>query len=314
MPALTTGRHCDKPYACRFFNHCIALDPPGPAHPIELLPGIAGKNLARRLRETKGYVSLLEPEPAELTGNDATLYRRMQRAHRSGEPALEAHSGDALAVLPWPRYYLDFEGIDLPVPHWVGVRPYEQVPFQWSLHIEHETGEFEHREFLDLSGDDPSLPCIAALLHAIPPDGTGPIFVYFKTYEEYRLRELGERHPKYAANLARLIDRLVDLLPLVRDSYYHPAMRGSFSIKKVLPTIAPELDYAELGDVTDGTAAQVAYLYAVFEPGMTAERKELYRRDLLRYCARDTWAMVEVAWCLQRLGRPAISVAHAPQA
>jgi hypothetical protein len=186
------------------------------------------------------------------------------------------------------------------VPQWAGVRPYEQVPFQWSCHVEHETGEFAHHEFLDLSGDDPSLPCIKALLRAIPPEGAGPIFVYFRAYEEGRLRELGERHPAFAPDLQRLIARLVDLLPLVRESYYHPAMRGSFSIKKVLPTIAPDLDYGELGGVSDGTAAQVAYLYAVFEPGMTAERKERYRQELLRYCARDTWAMVEVAWFLQR--------------
>jgi hypothetical protein len=300
MPVVTTGRQCDNPYSCHFFTYCRALDPPGPAHPIELLPGIAGKNLARKLRETKGYDSLLQPAPSELTGNEASLYRRIQRAHATGEPVLEADSGDTLTRLPWPRYYLDFEGIDLPVPQWAGVRPYEQVPFQWSCHVEHESGVFEHREFLDLSGDDPSVPCIEALLREIPPDGAGPIFVYSKAYEEGRLRELGERHPAHAPSLQRLIDRLVDLLPLVRESYYHPAMRGSFSIKKVLPTIAPDLDYGELGGVSDGTAAQVAYLYAVFEPGMTGERKEQYRQELRRYCARDTWAMVEVAWFLQR--------------
>ena len=305
MPVVTTGKQCDKPYACPFFSHCSALDPQGPEHPIELLPGGAGKNLARKLRVAKGYVSLLEPAAEELTGDDASLYQRMQQAHRSGQPVLEANSHLALAGLPWPRYYLDFEGIDLPVPRWAGVRPYEQIPFQWSCHIEHETGAFEHREFLDLSGEDPSLPCIDALLKAIPSDGAGPIFVYSKSYEESRLRELGERHPQHAAQLARLIVRLVDLLPLVKNSYYHPAMRGSFSIKKVLPTIAPDLDYAELGPVADGTAAQVAYLYAAFDPHTTAERKQEYRRDLLKYCQRDTWAMVEVAWHLQRRGRPA---------
>jgi hypothetical protein len=184
------------------------------------------------------------------------------------------------------------------------------VPFQWSCHIEHQSGEFAHREFLDLSGNDPSLPCIESVLQAIPPEGTEPIFVYSRPYEEGRLRELGERHPAHATNLQRLIARLVDLLPLVRSSYYHPAMRGSFSIKKVLPTIAPDLDYGELGGVSDGTAAQVAYLYAVFEPGMTAERKEQYRRELLKYCARDTWAMVEVAWFLQRRGRPLMRVSN----
>lgn len=304
MPAAHTGKQCTEPYACPFFNHCSALDPPGPEHPLELLPG-SGKRLAAKLRETRGYTSLLEPAPEEFAGKDAALYRRMQRAHASGEAVLEAPPR-VLVELSWPRYYLDFEGIDLPVPHWAGVRPYEHVPFQWSCHIEHESGLFEHREFLELSGEDPSLPCVAALLQAIPPEGDGPIVVYNKTYEEGRLRELGERHPEHAASLARLIDRLVDLLPMVKQSYYHPAMRGSFSIKAVLPTIAPDLAYEELAGVKGGTEAQVAYLYAAFDPATTEEKKEEYRQELLRYCERDTWALVVVAWSLIGKGRPAI--------
>jgi hypothetical protein len=256
------------------------------------------------LRQAKGYTSLLEPAPEELTGKDASLFQRMQQAHRTEQPILEANSGAILAALPWPRYYLDFEGIDLPVPRWAGVRPYEQVPFQWSCHIERQPGVFEHREFLDLSGNDPSLPCIQALLQTIPPDELGPIIVYHKTYEEGRLKELSHRHAEHATGMQRLIGRLVDLLPLVRDGYYHPAMRGSFSIKQVLPTIAPDLDYSKLGGIMDGTAAQVAYLYAVFEPGTTPARKEQYRQGLLRYCRLDTWAMVEVAYFLLRLSRP----------
>jgi Domain of unknown function(DUF2779) len=303
MPQVVTGRQCQNPYSCPFYTHCSALDPPGPEHPIDLLPGMAGKNLARKLHQTKGYSSLLDPAPEELTGKDAPLYRRMQTAHRLGQPILEADSGAALAGLPWPRYYLDFEGIDLPVPRWAGVRPYEHVPFQWSCHIERAPGVFEHQEFLDLSGDDPSLACIDALLQTIPP-GTGPVLVYHRTYEEGRLQQLGERHPQHRAALQHLIERLKDLLPLVRDSYYHPAMRGSFSIKKVLPTIAPDLDYSELSTVADGTAAQVAYLYAAFDPGTTPQQRDQYRQALLRYCKRDTWAMIEVAYHLQRLGRP----------
>jgi hypothetical protein len=81
-------------------------------------------------------------------------------------------------------------------------------------------------------------------------------------------------------------------------------MRGSFSIKQVLKSIGPELDHASLGGVTDGTAAQVAYLYACFDPATTAKKKEEYRRELLRYCERDTWAMVMVAWRLLGKGRP----------
>jgi len=184
------------------------------------------------------------------------------------------------------------------------VRPYEQIPFQWSCHIERAQGVFEHVEFLDLSGDDPSIPCIERMIAAIPPDGLGPIFVYYQTYEAGRLRELAERHPEYAAVANRYISRLIDLHAIVRANYYHPAMRGSFSIKAVLRTIAPDLDYRNLDEVTDGTAAQVAYLYAALDPQTIPVRKAELRDRLLVYCKQDTWAMVEVAYFLQRQTRP----------
>jgi hypothetical protein len=304
MPNVQTGPQCSKPYDCPFYDHCKTLDTPGPQHPITLLPGIGGKSLAKKLNQQRGYTSILEPQPAEFTGADAALYCRMQAAHRTGQPVLEPGSAAALTTLPYPRYYFDFEGIDLPVPRWAGVRPYEQIPFQWSCHIERAQGIFEHIEFLDLSGNDPSIPCIERMIAAIPPDDTGPIFVYYQTYEAGRLRELAERHPQYRARVDQYLARLVDLHPIVRANYYHPAMRGSFSIKAVLPTIAPDLNYEALDEVTDGTAAQVAYLYAALDPQTTLERKTELCARLLIYCKQDTWAMVEVAYFLLRLGRP----------
>lgn len=304
MPDAVTGKQCTEPYSCPFMEFCAPLDPPQPPHPIELLPDSAGKALARRLRETKGYESLLDPAPAELTGKAAALYRRIQRAHQTGEAVLEPGTAEVIARLPFPRYYFDFEGIDLPVPRWAGVRPYEQVPFQWSCHIERTPGSFEHAEFLDLTGGDPSLGCIARMQEVIDPNDGGPIFVYYATYERGRLEGLAERHPEYADLLQRYLDRLFDLHPLVKSHYYHPEMRGSFSIKRVLPVIAPDLDYAGLGEVQEGTGAQVAYLYAVFDPATTPERKADLERKLLAYCKQDTWAMVEVAYFLARSGRP----------
>lgn len=302
-PELRMGRHCREPYPCPFQAHCRTLEPPAPDHPIELLPDAAGKALARKLRESHGYTSLLEPRLEELTGAQAALYRRMQRAHRTGEAVLDPGSEAILAALPYPRYFFDFEGIDFPVPRWAGVRPYEQIPFQWSCHIERRPGAFEHAEFLDLSGDDPSLPCIERMREMIADDG-GPIIVYHKTYEEGRMKELAIRHPDHAAAMKAYVDRLFDLLPAVKQHYYHPIMQGSFSIKKVLHAIAPDLRYDELDEVQEGTAAQVAYLYATLEPSTTPARKADLERKLLTYCRQDTWAMVEIAYFLARASRP----------
>ncbi len=304
IPKIQTGRQCKEPYPCPFIGHCKTQDEPGPKHPIELLPDSAGKGLAKKLREAKGYTSILDPKPEELTGKNAELYRRIQTAHRTGEAVFEDACVALLRELPYPRYFFDFEGIDLPVPRWVGVRPYEQVPFQWSCHIERRPGEFEHVEFLDLSGDDPAIPCIEKMLEAIDLDDGGSIIVYHKTYEESVMKNMAIRHPEHAAALQNYIGRLVDLLPIVKNHYYHPDMRGSFSIKKVLPVIAEDLRYDELDEVQEGTGAQVAYLYATLDPNTTPERKADLQEKLLTYCAQDTWAMVEVAYFLSRQERP----------
>lgn len=304
MPRIVTGKQCSNPYKCPFKGHCVKLDPPEPEHPIELLPDLAGKVLARKLRDAKGYNSILDPTPEELTGKQADLYHRIQYAHRMGKAVLEPGSDVALKALPYPRYYFDFEGIDLPVPRWKGVRPYEHIPFQWSCHIERSSGVFEHAEFLDLTGNDPSLACIERMREVINPKDDGPIFVYHIVYEKFRLEGLAVRNPEYANLLEKYISRLFDLYPVVKQSFYHPQMRGSFSVKKVLPVIAPDLSYTELEEIQEGTAAQVAYLYATLDPDTSASRKADLEAKLRVYCMQDTWALVEIAHFLARSERP----------
>ena len=286
MPKAITGKQCSDPYDCPFKDYCEKLDPPGPEHPIELLPDSAGKGLAKKLREANGYTSILEPKPDELTGKQAALYRRIQTAHRTGKTILEPESGAALMELPYPRYYFDFEGIDLPVPRWKGVHPYEQIPFQWSCHIERSPGKFEHEEFLDLTGNDPSLACVERMREVISPSDGGPIIVYYMTYEKSRLEELSIRHPDHAVLLQQYISRLFDLHPIVKQCFYHPDMRGSFSIKAVLPVIAPDLSYEALDEVQEGTGAQVAYLYATLDPTTSPGRKAELDASLRTTAAR----------------------------
>jgi hypothetical protein len=304
MPGVVTGKHCSSPYDCPFQNFCRRLDPPGSTHPIDLLPGIAGKALAKKLRETKGYTSILEPTEEDLAGKYERLFRRIQKAHRTGLPVLESEGTAPINALGFPRYFFDFEGIDFPVPQWKGFRPYEHAPFQWSCHIEIRPGHFQHAEFLDLSGQDPSLQCIEQMRQAINPYDAGPLIVYNATYERLRLEDLALRHPEHGELLQRYLDRLVDLLPIVQDNFYHPDMQGSFSIKSVLPVIAPDLDYGELEEVQEGTAAQMAYLLVTKDPRTTPARKLDLERKLRTYCRQDTWAMVEVAHFLAGGARP----------
>jgi hypothetical protein len=310
IPVARTGPQCKKPHECPFKDKCLKLEPAPPKHPLTLLPGIGGKSLAKKLAAA-GYQSILELEQTSLVSSDpktTALYQRIQKAHQTGKFILNPRARDVIDALPYPRYFFDFEGIDAAIPVWEGVRPYQQIPFQWSCHIQRvPDGEFEHASFLDLSGDDPSLPCIEAM-KAVIADDHGCVLVYHATYEAGRLKELAERHPEHAKVLEGWIERLVDLLPLVRDNFYHPVMEGSFSIKKVLKAMAPKMDYAQLEEIQEGTGAQLAYLEAAFDPTVTTERKaEIFKR-LAIYCRQDTWAMVVVAYFLARRIAPEMPV------
>ena len=120
----------------------------------------------------------------------------------------------------------------------------------------------------------------------------GPVLTY-SSFERTVLAQTGARYPDLARPLTEIINRLVDLHPLTKRSYYHPQMMGSWSIKSVIPTIAPELDYATLGEVQEGGQAQGAYLEAS-HPNTPPGRRETLQRDLLAYCERDTLAMVRL--------------------
>ena len=281
-PDVAPGSQCDTPFPCPFQAHCI---PEREGYPVDILP--RGGKLAAQLK-AEGYTDLRDVPASRLTG---VLHRRVWQASTNGKPYLDPALGRIIRSLAYPRYFLDFETWAPAVPIWAGIRPYQQVPFQWSCHVQESNGRLRHEEFLAEDADDPRLPFANALMATL--DTQGPILVWNQPFEQTRLSELAEAFPGLARRIRRIIDRLVDLLPLAREHYYHPDMLGSWSIKAVLPTIAPELDYAEL-EVADGTMAQQAFSRLLFENLADAERASI-RQSLLTYCERDTLAMVKVA-------------------
>ena len=282
MPLVKTGPQCDSPYACGFYDHCSSLEP-AVEMPVYWLPRFHTGPWIER-----GVVDLRDVPVDAL--ND--VQRRVRDSTVEGGVHFDAKGAALdLGAYPLPGYFLDFETIQFAVPIWGGTRPYQQIPFQYSMHRLDEIGHLEHGEFLDLSGGDPSRAFAEQLIADCGK--AGPVFVYNAAFERSRMAELAERFPDLKNGLEAIISRVVDLLPIARNRYYHPSQKGSWSIKAVLPAIVPELSYDGLDGVRNGGDAQVAFLEAI-HPHTDAAQRDALRRQLLAYCALDTYAMVRL--------------------
>ena len=280
-PAREIGKHCTTPYPCPFFEYC------SPAQGEYSILGLGGRKDALYSLIHEGFKDIRELSEEQLS---SASHQRIWRQTVAGEPYVSPDLKPEIDALAYPRYFLDFETIAFAIPIWAGTRPYQALPFQWSCHIDDGSGSIGHEEFLDLSGEPPMRQVAEDLIEKL---GTaGPIVVY-TSYEKRVLNELGARYPDLAAALSALVERLFDLHPLAKAHYYHPEMRGSWSIKAILPTIGANIDYSDLVDVRDGEAAQSAYLEAI-HPDTSDKRRDALRNALLAYCRLDTEAMVKL--------------------
>lgn len=279
MPPVRMGSQC-KP-DCQFMEHCqLGL----PEYPVSILPN--GRKLITEL-QAAGIEDVRDiPDGMLKKERHLTVWQ----ATRNNQPFISPELKAEFAKLPYPRFYLDFETINFVIPRWAGTRPHQQLPFQWSCHIEQQGVALAHREFLDISGNAPMRDFAESLIAAVEDDG--PIIVY-GAFESTVLKGLVAFCPDLEGPLNGIIDRLVNLLPWLQNCYYHPAMKGSWSIKAVLPTIAPHLDYAQLVEVQNGTLAQLAYI-DIINPETDPTEREQKIHNLLKYCELDTQAMVEV--------------------
>ncbi|MCX6878065.1 MAG: DUF2779 domain-containing protein [Verrucomicrobia bacterium] len=284
-PEVPTGPHCTTPFTCGFCGYCNR-DKARPEYPLASLP-----NLHRRKREqfeSGGYEDIRNV-PDDLLN---AMQKRVKQCCIIGKAFFDAEGAAAdLSAFGFPAYFLDFETVNFAVPIWKGTRPYQQIPFQFSLHCLDQAGTLSHTAFLNLTGSDPS----AALAQSLVDQGgnEGPVFAYNASFETTRIRELAGRFPELATALICIIERVVDLLPIARKRYYHPSQLGSWSIKAVLPALCPELSYTQLDGVHDGDMAVEAFKEAV-NPKTTPQRKQEIEHQLFEYCKLDTFAMVRL--------------------
>lgn len=287
-PAVSLERRCRD---CEFLDACW----PGLPTPnvLDLYQGRGGwKHVDDLLR--RGILGLADvPPDAKLTD----LQKRQLDAAGSGRPIVDARAyARLLRPLRHPLRFLDFEAARFPLPEFPGQHPYDLIPFQWSCHIEERPGApLVHREFLWDRPGDPRRSLAEALVREL--GGPGSVVVY-SGFEKEVLEALAALFPDLARDLRRIEARLFDLLPALRGSYYHPALGRSFSIKSVLPVLAPGPGYDRLA-IGDGLEAVWAYFRLIHEELAEEERRAL-ASDLLAYCEQDSKALHAVHAALAR--------------
>lgn len=281
-PEVAPGRHCTEPYECPFLSHCLdRLDPDD----IYFAPSLHEKD--RVALRARGIDLVTQIEDGEKV--PAVVFK-VREAARTGRPVLDPDLGPELDSVQHPVLFIDFEGIEPPVPRIPGTRPYQRLPFQWSAHrLTEPGGQVDHAEFLWDTAGDPSEAFVASLAPLVAEASTVAVY---SSYEQQTLKRLADRGvPGSSGLLEDFLAKEWDLLKVIRSMVYVREFKGSFSIKYVLPALAPEEGYDDLA-VKNGDEAVAAYLRLLaMPPGPERDRA---RQDLLDYCQKDTWAMVVV--------------------
>ncbi|MEA2003932.1 MAG: DUF2779 domain-containing protein [archaeon] len=286
-PCISIG--CNRPYSCPLKPECWKILP---------------DNNVLQLTNWRVYWQLLDagikdikdiPAGTRLTGKDEVL---IAAVNKCSPVIIKDKISRFLKSLNYPLYHFDFETFDTAVPIFNQSRPYQKIPFQYSLHIEAEDGKIVHKEFLADGGDDPR----PALLEQMKADleGTGDIIVFNKSFELTVMRKLAEDFPAHKGWIEQAVKRIVNLAdPFRHFYYYNPSQKGSYSLKKVLPAITGK-SYSGL-EISNGADASVLYFLTHIRPdsdndGLPA--KEKIRQDLITYCCLDTEGMI---WIIDRL-------------
>lgn len=287
-PDISPGPQCTAPYTCMYWDHCTQ-GMTVPEHPVSNLPRVGAAGV-ERFREDGIETIPQIPDDYSLTAQQ----ERVRRCVMTGEEWVSDGLSDALDKIRYPVHHLDFESMMPAVPRFGGTHPFEQLPFQFSIHTQDEPGgPAVHREYLCTDGGDPRRPLAEALLDGLDgEDGEGTsTILHYAPFERTMIKYLARVLPDLSEPLLALLGRCVDLCKIMQSHYYHPGFGGSFSIKAVLPVMVPELSYDGL-EISDGREASRRYEQAL-ELEDDAERAAIF--DALRlYCAQDTLAMARL--------------------
>jgi hypothetical protein len=287
-PEVEPGAQCQAPIRCEFFDVC---NKPLPLEHVTMLPKISGTKLARL---TELGITSIQNIPFGFPLTEAQ--KHACECVRRGEPWFGKGLKKALTELEYPLYFMDFETLGLAIPRFAGMRPYDPIPFQWSVHGQPEPGmDLEHHEFLAMDASDPRPAFLEGLCEVLGKKGK--IVVYNQSFESGVLSDLARWRPSYEPAVKNIQERLWDLLPVVRSHTYHAKFQGSYSLKHVLPALVPGMSYEGM-DVADGQQAGVVWETMIH--GQLDEcQKNKAREALLAYCRQDTLAMAKLIQVLR---------------
>lgn len=287
-PDIAPGRHCVVPITCEFYDRCNTQRRDDHIGFIPRIHASAMEELGEM-----GIESIRDvPDDFELT----EIQRRACTSVQTGEPWFGDELGEVLSGLKYPVCFMDFETVNPAIPRCAGMRPYDQLPFQFSVHSQKEpVATLEHHDFLARDASDPRREFISSLCHALGESGS---IVVYSSFESQRLSDLAAWLPEYAERINAIQARLFDLLPVVREHTYHAAYAGSYSIKSVFPALVPGMTYEGM-EVADGTEAGLAWESLVRGSLDQAERERI-EKALLAYCGQDTLALVRLVESLRR--------------
>ena len=289
-PEIAIGPHCNSPYECDLKYRCWAFLPKYP------VTDLYRDNRGVRWQLLESGIHGIAEIPEGTPGLNAK-HEIQRRTAIIGKPHIDHHAiATFLAGVHWPLTYFDLESFQRAVPPYDDMRPYRQIPFQYSVHVQPAPGaDLDHHEFLASSPEDPRQDFMEALQQVIPDRGS--IVAYNASFEKGILKACAEAFPRFQPWVDSLLPRFVDLLiPFRNFSYHHPDQNGSASIKAVLPVLT-ETSYADLA-INEGGAASLAFVEMVFDQETTDVRKAEIRANLLEYCALDTQAMVDIVEAL----------------
>lgn len=291
-PQNKIGINCFDPYECQYWEYCTKNLPKPNVFDLHSTNTHAINIKTKMQMFYDGKVSYNDLEYEDLP-ND-TLKQIEHEIKDIPDEIDKDEIRDFMSTLSYPLYFLDFETYQKPIPEYDNMKPFQQIPFQYSLHyILEEGGKLHHKEFLAQPDIDPRRSLAEQLVKDIPMNVCTT--AYNMGFEKGRIREMAEVFPDLSEHLLNIRENIKDLMiPFQKRHYYTRAMQGSFSIKYVLPALYPDdpsLNYHNLDEVHNGSEASATYINLGKK---SKEEQEKTRANMLKYCGLDTYAMVKV--------------------